>query len=135
MKDYAVFIKLRLASLVVFSAAISYIIGTKGNMDWFKLSMLVLGGFLVTGSSNGFNQVIERDLDKLMDRTKKRPLPAGRMNVTEAMIIASIMGAAGIFILTYFMNPMSGILGALALILYTVVYTPLKRITPLAVFV
>src|SRR5437773_1687664 len=53
VKDYAVFIKLRLASLVVFSAAISYIIGTKGNMDWFKLSMLVLGGFLVTGSSNG----------------------------------------------------------------------------------
>lgn len=135
VKDYAAFIKLRLASLVVFSAAISYIIGTKGNMDWFKLSMLVLGGFLVTGSSNGFNQIIERNLDKLMDRTKNRPIPAGRMNVPEAMIIASVMGAAGIFILAYYMNPLSGILGALALILYTVVYTPLKRITPLAVFV
>ena len=135
IRDCAAFIKLRLASLVVFSAAISYIIGTKGNMDWFKLSMLVLGGFLVTGSSNGFNQIIEREPDKLMDRTKDRPLPAGRMNVTEAMVIALAMGAAGIFILTYFMNPLSGILGAIALMLYTVVYTPLKRITPLAVFV
>jgi heme o synthase len=135
LRDYAVFIKFRLATLVVFSAVISYVIGTYGNVDWFKLGMLVLGGFLVTGASNGFNQVMERDLDKLMDRTKKRPLPRERMSVGEALLLASAMGVSGIFILTYFMNPLSGILGALALLLYTLVYTPLKRKTPLAVFV
>lgn len=134
-KDYAVFIKFRLSTLVVFSAVISFMIGSNGHMDWFKLGMLVLGGFLVTGSSNGFNQVIERDLDKLMDRTRKRPLPQERMSTGEALVLASVMGLAGIFILTYFMNPVSGILGAAALILYTLVYTPLKRKTPFAVFV
>lgn len=133
--DYAVFIKFRLATLVVLSAVISYAIGAKGNVDWFKLCMLVLGGFLVTGSSNGFNQVIERDLDKLMERTKKRPLPQERMSVNEAIFLATLMGSSGIFILTYFMNLMSGILGALALLLYTLAYTPLKRKTPFAVFV
>src|ERR1051326_2044550 len=115
LKDYAVFIKLRLATLVVFSAAISYVMGTHLHPDWFKLSMLVLGGFLVTGSSNGFNQVIERDLDKLMDRTRKRPLPQERMSVNEGLFLSTLMGSAGVFILTYFMNPLSGILGALAL--------------------
>jgi protoheme IX farnesyltransferase len=135
MKDYAVFIKMRLATLVVLSAVFSFVIASNGPVDWFKLSMLVLGGFLVTGSSNGFNQVIERDLDKLMDRTKKRPLPMERMGVNEAIYLAAVMGGAGIFVLTYFMNPMSGILGAVALLLYTIVYTPLKRKTPLAVFI
>lgn len=135
LRDYATFIKMRLATLVVLSAVFSFVIASNGPVDWFKLSMLVLGGFLVTGSSNGFNQVIERDLDKLMDRTKNRPLPMDRMGVNEAIYLAAVMGGAGIFVLTYFMNPMSGILGAVALLLYTVVYTPLKRKTPLAVFI
>jgi len=133
--DYSQFIKLRLASLVVFSAAIAFVIGSEGAIDWIKMLWLILGGFLVTGSSNGFNQIIERNLDKLMLRTQNRPLPQERMGINEAFIIAGLTGALGVFILTYFMNPLSGILGLLALILYTVVYTPLKRITPFAVFV
>ena len=135
LKDYVAFIKLRLSTLVVFSAVISFIIASKGEVDLLRLSMLVLGGFLVTGSSNGFNQVIERDLDKLMDRTRNRPLPRERMSVSESILLASVMGASGVFILSFFMNPLSGMLGATALILYTLVYTPLKRKTPLAVFV
>lgn len=130
--------KLRLASLVVFSAALGFVIGCHAAdipLNWTNLGLLILGGFLVTGSSNGFNQIIERDLDKLMARTSNRPLPQNRMSVTEAVCIASIMGIAGIIILWVYMNPMSGILGALALILYTVVYTPMKRKTPFAVFV
>jgi heme o synthase len=134
LRDYAQFTKLRLASLVVFSAALGYITGIQ-KIDWIELSMLILGGFLVTGASNGFNQVMERDLDKIMARTANRPLPQERMSVAEAMVVASLMGIAGIVILWLFNNPMSAILGALALILYTVVYTPLKRITPFAVFV
>ncbi|MEW6468272.1 MAG: heme o synthase [Bacteroidota bacterium] len=137
IRDYAAFIKLRLSALVVFSAVIGYFIGTEstGMVDWTRLCMLILGGFLVTGASNGFNQVIERDFDKLMSRTQSRPLPQGRMSVNEAVILAAAMGLIGISLLTYFTNPMSGILGALALIGYTLFYTPLKRATPFAVFV
>jgi heme o synthase len=134
IRDYAQFIKLRLASLVVLSAAIGYVIGAQ-EVDWKKMLMLILGGFLVTGASNGFNQIIERNLDKLMDRTQGRPLPQERMSVNESFIIAAIMGLMGIAILWIFMNPLSGVLGMLALILYTVVYTPLKQMTPFAVFV
>lgn len=134
VRDYAQFIKLRLASLVVLSAAISYVIASH-EVNWSKMLLLVLGGFLVTGSSNGFNQIIEKNLDKLMDRTQNRPLPQERMSYNESFLLAFITGAIGIAILWIYMNPLSGILGLLALILYTVVYTPLKRITPFAVFV
>ncbi len=134
IRDYAQFIKLRLASLVVLSAAIGFSIGST-ELDWTKMLLLILGGFLVTGSSNGFNQIIERDLDKLMNRTQNRPLPQGRMSVNEAIIVATATGIIGITILAVFINPLSGILGFLALVLYTFVYTPLKLKTPFAVFV
>ena len=134
LKDYVQFIKLRLASLVVLSAAIGFVIASD-KVDWAKMCLLVIGGFLVTGASNGFNQIIEKDLDKLMDRTKNRPLPNGRMGVNESFLLASLMGVSGIIILWVFMNPLSGILGALALVLYTALYTPLKQVTPFAVFV
>ncbi|MGZ3901647.1 MAG: heme o synthase [Bacteroidia bacterium] len=138
VRDYAQFIKLRLASLVVFSAAIGFVISSRaaaGGFSWSKMLILVLGGFLVTGSSNGFNQIMEKNLDKLMNRTQNRPLPKDRMSFSESFVLAAIMGISGILILWIFMNPLSGILGFSALILYTIVYTPLKRITPFAVFV
>lgn len=134
LRDYATFMKFRLASLVVISAAIAFAAASK-DLNWVKMGWLVLGGFLVTGSSNGFNQILERDLDKLMTRTQNRPLPQERMSVAEAMVLASVTGIAGIAILWIFMNPLSGVLGLLALLLYTVVYTPLKRVTPFAVFI
>lgn len=133
VSDYASFIKLRLASLVVFSAVLGYMLAVP-SIDWTVLSILCVGGFLVTGSSNGFNQVIERDLDKLMDRTKDRPLAAGRMSVTEAFIVASLTGIVGVGMLFY-LNTLTGVLGVLALFSYVAIYTPLKRITPWAVFV
>jgi protoheme IX farnesyltransferase len=136
--DYAQFMKFRLASLVVFSAVIGYFMGIREfsrSADWVEIIMLILGGFLVTGSSNGFNQIIERETDKLMTRTANRPIPTGRMSVTEGMIAASITGAAGIFLLWYYLNPLSGLLSAISLLLYVVLYTPMKRVSPLAVFV
>ena len=133
VSDYASFIKLRLASLVVFSAVLGYMLAVP-SIDWTVLSILCVGGFLVTGSSNGFNQIIERDLDKLMDRTKDRPLAAGRMSVTEAFIVASLAGIVGVGMLFY-LNTLTGVLGVLALFSYVAIYTPLKRITPWAVFV
>lgn len=136
--DYAQFMKFRLASLVVFSAVIGYFMGIREfyrEADWFEVIMLILGGFLVTGSSNGFNQLIERDTDKLMERTANRPIPTGRMGMAEGLWIAIITGVVGIALLWYFVNPLSGILAALSLLLYVAVYTPLKRVTPFAVFI
>lgn len=133
VSDYAAFFKLRLASLVVFSAALGYLIAAD-EINWINFFILSLGGFLVTGSSNGFNQIIEVELDRLMDRTKNRPIVTGRMSKKEAYIVASISGIIGIASLFY-LNILSGILGILALFLYVALYTPLKQITPWAVFV
>ncbi|WP_035841950.1 heme o synthase [Crocinitomix catalasitica] len=132
LKDYVLLLKLRLAFLVVLSAVAGYLfVGGGLNLNFIYL---ILGGFLITGASNGLNQVIERDVDKLMDRTSDRPIPAGRMSVNEALIasiICAIVGSVLLFQLNYF----SGILGILALVMYVFLYTPLKRITPWAVFV
>lgn len=138
LSDYAKFTKLRLSFIVVLSAALSYALGCKqltGEMNWGGLGWLVLGGFLVTGASNGFNQIIERELDKLMPRTANRPMPTGRMSVTEGMVVGLIMAIAGVAILGYFLNVVSGLLGASALLLYVFAYTPSKRVTPFAVFI
>ncbi len=133
--DYAQLTKFRLTLLVVFSAAMAFLIGAGDSFEWSRFLLLILGGFLVTGSANAFNQVIERDLDKLMDRTVSRPLPGERIKPFEALVIAGILGVSGLFILTYYMNMASGILGLIALISYTIMYTPLKKVTPFAVFV
>lgn len=134
IKDYSEFLKLRLASLVVLSSVICYGLAT----DDFQLDImaaLVLGGTLLTGASNGFNEIIERDLDALMDRTKARPLPSSKMTLAEAWIAAILFGTMGVGILWILINPMSGILGLLAMFLYAVIYTPMKQKTPFAVFV
>ncbi len=134
LRDVAAFCKLRLATLVVMSAAFCFILASK-TIDYGQLTLLIIGGFLVTASSNGFNQIIERDLDKLMSRTQNRPLPSGRMSLNQAFVIAITLGILGIIILWLFINPLSGLLGTLALVLYTFVYTPMKQKTPLAVFI
>jgi protoheme IX farnesyltransferase len=119
---------------VVFSAAMAFMTAP-GEVDFVKMGWLVLGGVLVTGSANGFNQVMERELDKLMDRTKSRPLPSVRMGVNEALLVCIITGVVGVFILWYYTNLASAILGLLAILLYTLVYTPMKRKSPIAVFI
>ena len=133
ISDYIALTKIRLALLVVFSAAAGYAMGT-GAFEWKIFIYLIAGGFLVTGSSNGFNQVVERELDKLMDRTKNRPLPAGRLGPLEATIVSAIMGIVGLTFL-WMINPSSFLLGFFALFSYVAIYTPLKRKSPLAVFI
>ncbi len=133
--DYVQFTKLRLSALVVLSAAICFAFGSTGSINWTKMLFLLVGGFLVTGASNGINQILEKDTDKMMTRTRNRPLPQERMSVNEAAIVSALLAVSGISILWFLINPLSGFLGFIALILYTAVYTPLKRITPFAVFV
>lgn len=138
LKDYTQLLKLKLSWLVVFSAVVTYLTAYfRFGMqpDWLSVLLLTLGGFLVTGSSNAFNQVIEKKPDKLMARTEDRPMPRERLSSAEALIFASLTGIAGLLILWLYVNPLSGMLGLAALLLYVVVYTPLKRVTPFAVFV
>ena len=129
--------KIRLSTTVVVSAAAGYGIAvTSGDTPiyWDNFLILIIGGFLVTAAANGFNQIIERDLDAKMERTADRPLAAGRMSVTEALIACVVMTVVGLLAL-YFLNKLSVILGVVSLLIYVVLYTPLKRITPWAVFV
>ena len=134
IKVYAAFTKMRLASLVVFSAVVSYMYAAV-TVDFIQLAILSLGGFLVTGAANGMNQIIEKDYDKLMDRTADRPIPSGQMSVNEGLILVAITGTLGVLSLWFFLNELSGLLGALAMIMYAGIYTPLKRKTSWAVIV
>jgi protoheme IX farnesyltransferase len=135
-QDYVALGKLRLASLVVFSAVLGYLIALPSisKFDWVSCLSLVFGGFLVTASSNAFNQIWERHLDIKMDRTKDRPVAAGRLSVKEAVIFATTVGVIG-EVLLFMLNPLSGALGLLAMVMYVLLYTPLKTVSPIAVFV
>ncbi len=130
---YAAFTKLRLTFLVVVSSVIGYGIGAETFL-WFDVLWLSLGGFFVTGASNGFNQVIERDYDALMKRTERRPLPTGAITVLEGLVLSTLLAIGGLLLLYFAFNTLSAVLGALALFSYVFIYTPLKRISPIAVF-
>lgn len=134
--DFKEITKAGLAISVVFSSIAGYLLGVDEiNQDTVTtLIMLAIGGYCMVGASNAYNQIIEKDLDALMDRTKNRPIPAGRMSTTTAFIIASILTVIGIVIL-YNINEKSAMFGAISIFLYTSVYTPLKTKTPLSVFV
>lgn len=132
--DIAALYKLKLSALVVISAVLGYFMGTS-QADATQLIVLGVGGFLLTGGSNGMNQVLEREWDKLMIRTQNRPLPSGRMTVPVAIIYSLAAAATGIILLWTFINTACGVLGLLAFFMYVFLYTPLKRITSLAVFV
>ena len=134
INDYKVLVKFRLNLLVVFSAVMAYLICAQGAIDWVSIVILSLGGFLVTGASNALNQVLEKQYDRMMDRTKDRPLAAGRMDVSEAVMAAGFMSLFGIVLLAWF-NAWSAMLGMIALISYAFLYTPMKRVSPVAVFI
>lgn len=133
ISDFKEITKMRLALSVVFSSLAGYLLGAE-TVDFKTLILLALGGYFMVGASNAFNQIIEKDLDALMNRTKDRPIPAGRMSVNTAFIIASIFTILGVIIL-YTINKQTAMFGAISIFLYTCVYTPLKTKTPLAVFV
>lgn len=130
---YAQLFKIRLTSFVVISAIFGYFIGAP-SYNITEVVFLILGGFLVTCASNAFNQVIERNHDKLMKRTQNRPLPMGKISVAEAVLVASIFSVLGVGML-WLLNPLSGILGLLAIVMYVALYTPLKRVSTISVFV
>lgn len=135
MKDLMLFTKMRLSFLVLLSAISGYLfVVDYSNPKWaITLLYLIIGGALVTGASNGMNQIWERDLDIKMKRTQNRPLPRGRMTLKQAYIIVYSFLVVGTFFL-YLCNPTSALLGVISFILYAFVYTPMKTKTPWAVF-
>ena len=131
--DFLEITKVRLSISVVFSSIAGYFLGAY-EIEFFSVLLLAFGGYCMVGASNAYNQILEKDLDALMNRTKNRPIPSGRMSIGKALAIAIVLTILGIISL-YVLNPKTAMFGAISIFLYTSVYTPLKAKTPLAVFV
>ena len=134
--DFKEITKAGLAISVLFSSIAGYLLGVNSEhpFQWSVLAVLSIGGYCMVGASNAFNQVIEKDIDVLMDRTKNRPVPSGRMSPKMALFVASLLTVVGI-VLLYTINAKSAMFAAVSIFLYTSIYTPLKTVTPLSVFV
>ncbi len=134
--DFKAITKAGLAISVVFSSIAGYLLGFSKDypFDWQILLVLIIGGYCMVGASNAYNQIIEKDLDALMDRTKNRPIPSGRMSTNVALAIAILLTIIGI-VLLYTINEKTAMFGAISIFLYTSLYTPLKTVTSLSVFV
>ncbi|WP_299532288.1 heme o synthase [Ulvibacterium sp.] len=131
--DFKEITKVRLAISVVFSSLAGYLLGAE-QINFVSLLLLAFGGYCMVGASNAYNQIIEKDLDALMNRTRNRPIPSGRMSVNKALFIAVSLTILGVVTL-YILNPKTAMFGAISIFLYTSIYTPLKTRTPLSVFV
>ena len=124
--------KYRLSLSVIFSSIAGYLIA----IDYFSVEiflLLLFGGFFLVGASNGFNQIIEKERDALMDRTKNRPIPLGKISLKSAFFICLIMIVSGIALL-YLINFRTAFFGLISALIYIFIYTPLKTRTPLCVF-
>lgn len=132
LKDLAALMKLKLSALVVFSSVLGYFMGTSSPLI-MEIIALSLGGALLTGGANGFNQIWERNQDALMKRTMGRPLPTGSLSTLVAVVFCTLISLIGISMLWLMLNPLCGILGVLALYSYVFLYTPMKRVNSVAV--
>lgn len=135
VRTFMELMKMRLSFTVALSCAFGYALGMGGNVNWTQLVMLFVGGWFISGASCAYNQVIEKDYDKLMKRTKSRPLPTGRLTANESLWFATILGIVGMLLIFQWTNLLTTSLALLSMILYSFVYTPLKRVGPIAVFV
>jgi protoheme IX farnesyltransferase len=134
-KDWLDLFKVRLVTMSAFTAGLAFWMGSQGSPDFLKMGLTVIGVTLVGASGGALNQVYEVEVDRCMTRTRNRPLVAGRISLAAAECIGCVLGAAGILLLGILVHPLSGLLGALALVTYVLIYTPLKRTTSLCTFV
>lgn len=135
LKSYYELLKVRLSFLVAFSSGFGYILGSHGNIAWSNLLIFCFGGFLVSGGAITINQIIEIEYDKVMKRTMDRPLPTNRVGKVEASVFAILLLFIGFSILFITTNTLTVLISMLSMLLYSFVYTPLKRVGPIAVFV
>jgi heme o synthase len=138
MKDriraYFDILKFRLSLTVALSGMFGFCFATK-SFDWFNLVLFLIAAMGTTGAANIINQIIEIDYDRLMKRTENRPLPSGRLTVSQAVTFAIFLTIISITIFLTYFNIRACVLAVLSMILYGFVYTPLKRVGPIAVFV
>ncbi len=140
-RDYNQLLKPNLSGMVVFSSVIGYLMAPNIHFVWNDMAVwrqiitLFLGGMLVTGGANTINQILERDSDALMKRTRLRPMPDGRMSHKEAWVFAILTGVSGALLLGYYFNPLAGALSFFSLLLYAFAYTPMKKVHPVAVLI
>jgi len=127
-------IKFRLSFLVTFSSVFGFLLSSN-YINYFSLFILIISGFFITGSSIINNQIIEKDSDKLMNRTKNRPLPTNKISSRNALFISLALCITGLILMVLFLNKLTALLSFFSLIIYTFLYTPLKKIGPIAVFV
>ncbi|MEL7065513.1 MAG: UbiA family prenyltransferase, partial [Bacteroidota bacterium] len=132
---YSQLTKFKLSTLVALSGMHGYLMAAGRDFDWFLLCMVGLGAMLVTGASNILNQIFEKEYDKLMARTANRPLPSGKMTTAQGVWLALLLGIGGVYIMGHFFNLPAALFSIIALLSYAFVYTPMKRISPIAVFV
>ena len=125
--------KARLSFSVVFSSIAGYLIAVE-SIDFAEIILLLIGGYCMVGASNSFNQIIEKEKDALMERTKSRPLPTKTISLSNALIISFVLTFVGLITL-YNINYKTALLAAVSIFIYTCIYTPLKSITPLSVFI
>ncbi len=135
LRDYGQLMKPNLSLMVVFSSVIGYLLAPGITFAWKEVMILLVGGLSVTMSANIINQIIEKDSDKFMKRTADRPLPGHRMGVVEAWVLCVIAGAVGLFLLGFFFNVLTAIISFISILLYGFLYTPMKKISPIATFV
>ena len=136
IKDFGSLIKFKVNLVVVFTSILGYLIASKGeNVQIFELLGLSLGGFFTTGAAHAINQIFERRFDGLMERTKDRPLPTRRMSIAEVLIYAIFMVLAAYVSFSIFNNNLTLFLGMSSLLIYSFIYTPMKRFSPFAVAV
>jgi protoheme IX farnesyltransferase len=133
VRDYMMLVKMSLSIMVVFSAVVSYLLAPHVQFTWPRILLIALGGFLVTGSANAVNQVVEKDTDALMKRTAKRPVASGAMQAQEAWIFAVVSLVAGIFILAYYFNFTSALIALASWFVYAYMYTPMKKVSSYSV--
>ena len=134
LRDFAALVKFRLNVTVVFSAVMAYLIVAEGAVAWSVVMILALGGFFITGAANALNEVLEAEFDGMMKRTQDRPIASGRMTREEGILWAGMMSLLGISLLSLF-NVWAAFFGVISLITYAFIYTPLKRVSPIAVTV
>lgn len=142
LKYFFQLLKFRLSITVVFSAMVGYMLGFD-DFNGTHFIYLTIGGFLVTGSANAFNQILEKDKDKLMERTSVRPLPQDKLSIFQASVFATLIGVIGLFLLNkiysegsfYGVMSKSAFFGLISILLYVLSYTPLKRISTISIFV
>ena len=127
--------KVKLSLMVVFSGFVGAVVLSPVNYPVAHLVVFLCCSMAITMAANAFNQIIERDVDVLMHRTRNRPLPMGQCQPWEAYIFVGLLASLGALGLYFFFNALAAFCGLLSLLLYALVYTPLKRVSSLAVLV